>query len=57
MEVLTSQAASGGVNRGFRMQHDGMYTYEQVKTAFSYLYPKRKFSIDADGVSTSYLNL
>ncbi|XP_038067357.1 uncharacterized protein LOC119737233 [Patiria miniata] len=55
MEVITSQTASGGVNRGFRMQHDGMYTYEQVKTAFSYLYPKRK--VASDGVSTSYLDL
>jgi hypothetical protein len=53
--VLTSQTASGGVNRGFRMRSDGMYTYEQAKTAFSYLYPKRK--VDADGVSTTYLDL
>ena len=55
MDVLTSQSDSGGINRGFRMQQGVMHTYEQVKTAFSYLYPKRK--VASDGVSTTYLDL
>ena len=55
MEVLTSQTSGGGVNRRFRMQDGAMYTYEQIKTAFSYLYPKRK--VAPDGVSTIFLDL
>ena len=35
MDVLKSQKAGEGVNRGFRMRGDGMYTYEQIKTAFT----------------------
>ncbi|XP_038054119.1 uncharacterized protein LOC119726483 [Patiria miniata] len=55
LDTLETQQAGGGVNRGIRMRQDGMYTYEQEKTAFSYLYPKRK--VAEDGVSTTYLDL
>ncbi|XP_071793479.1 uncharacterized protein [Asterias amurensis] len=55
MDVLESQKAGEGVNRGFRMRGDGMYTYEQTKTAFTYMYPKRK--VATDGVTTTFLEL
>ena len=55
MTVLTSQNPSSGVNRGFRMKGGDMFTYQQEKIAFSYLYPKRKVS--NDGRSTTYLDL
>ncbi|XP_071797162.1 uncharacterized protein [Asterias amurensis] len=55
MDVLESQKAGEGVNRGFRMRRAGMYTYEQTKTAFTYMYPKRK--VASDGVTTTYLDL
>ncbi|XP_038059915.1 uncharacterized protein LOC119730920 [Patiria miniata] len=55
LEALENQRAGEGVNRGFRMRSDGMYTYEQVKTAFTYFYPKRR--VADDGVSTTYLDL
>ena len=55
LDTLQTQQAGQGVNRGFRMREDGMHTYRKVKTAFTYLYPKRKVS--ADGVTTTYLDL
>ena len=55
LQTLETQQVGEGVNRGFRMRQDGMHTYHQVKTAFTYLYPKRK--VAADGVSTTYLDI
>ena len=46
---------SSGVNRGFRVVNNTMYTYTQVRDAFSYFYPKRK--VLADGVSTTPLDI
>ena len=46
---------SSGVNRGFRVVNNTMYTYKQVRDAFSYFYPKRK--VLADGVSTTPLDI
>ena len=50
LTVLLTKQNSGGVNRGFRVVNNTMYTYTQVRDAFSYFYPKRK--VLADGVST-----
>ena len=55
LEALENQRSGTCVNRGFRMRQDGMYTYQQVKAAFTYLYPKRQVS--QDGISTTYLDL
>ena len=55
LNVLRLQAPGSGINRGFRMRDGDMYTYEQTKTAFTYLYPKRK--VHEDGRSTTYLDL
>ena len=51
---LTKQNSSG-VNKGFRVVNNMMYTYEQVRDAFSYFYPKRK--VLTDGVSTTPLDI
>ena len=55
LHVLLTKQNSSGVNRGFRVVNNTMYTYEQVKDAFSYFYPKRK--VLADGVSTTPLDI
>ena len=55
LNVLRSQTSGTGINRGFQMRGGDMYTYEQTKTAFTYLYPKRK--VNEDGRSTTYLDL
>ena len=55
LHVLLTKQNSSGVNRGFRVVTNTMYTYEQVRDAFSYFYPKRK--VLADGVSTTPLDI
>ena len=55
LNVLLTKQNSGGVNRGFRVVNNTMYTYTQVRDAFSYFYPKRK--VLADGVSTTPLDI
>ena len=55
LQVLLTKQNSSGVNRGFRVVKNTMYTYEQVRDAFSYFHPKRK--VLADGVSTTPLDI
>ena len=55
LHVLLTKQNSSGVNRGFRVVNNTMYTYEQVRDAFSYFYPKR--TVLADGVSTTPLDI
>ena len=55
LNVLLTKQNSGGVNRGFRVVNSTMYTYTQVRDAFSYFYPKQK--VLADGVSTTPLDI
>ena len=55
LNVLLTKQNSGGVNRGFRVVNNAMYTYTQIRDAFSYFYPKRK--VLGDGVSTSPLDI
>ena len=55
LHVLLTKQNSSGVNRGFRVVNNTMYTYEQVRDAFSYFYPKGK--VLADGVSTTPLDI
>ena len=40
LQVLLSKQNSGGVNRGFRVVNNTMFTSTQVRDAFSYFYPK-----------------
>ena len=42
LNVLLTKQNSGEVNRGFHVVNNTMYTYTQVRDAFSYFYPKRK---------------
>ena len=53
--VLLTKQDSAGVNRGFRVVNNTMYTYTQVRDAVSYFYPKRK--VLEDGVSTLPLDI
>ena len=55
LNVLLTKQNSSGVNRGFRVVDNNMYTYEQTRNGFSYFYPKRK--VLADGVSTLPLHI
>ena len=50
LQVLLSKQNGAGVNRGFRVVNNTMYTYTQVRDAFSNFYPKRK--VLEDSVST-----
>jgi G:T-mismatch repair DNA endonuclease (very short patch repair protein) len=55
-KVLTTQQASGGVNRGIKATPGGqVYTYEQARASLSYLYVKRR--VLDDGVHTEPLDL
>ena len=55
LQVLQTQRPSSVVNRGFRVVNNTVYTYNQVRDGFSYLYPKRK--VLDDGVSTEPLDI
>ncbi|XP_070567231.1 uncharacterized protein [Ptychodera flava] len=55
LDVLHSKCDQSVTNRGFRLHGLHMYTYQQLKCGFSYLYIKRK--VLADGVSTEPLQL
>ena len=53
--VLLTKQNSAGVSRRFRVVNNTMYTYTQVRDAFSSFYPERK--VLADGVSTTPLDI
>ena len=55
LNVLLTKQNSGGVNRGFRVLNNTMYTYTQIRDALSNFYLKQKFL--ADGVSTLPLDI
>ena len=55
LQVLQTQRPSSGINRGFRVVNNTVYTYNQVRDGFSYFYPKRK--VLDDGVSTEPLDI
>ena len=50
VNVLLTKQSSVGLNKGFRVVNNSMYSYKQVRDGFSHFYPKRKVS--EDGVST-----
>ena len=53
LEVLQKKQAGGGVNVGFQVHNNALYTYRQERDSLSYLYIKRK--VCDDGVSTEPL--
>ena len=55
MRVLTERKAGSATNRGFRVRDNNVLTYEQVRDAFTYFYPKRK--VQEDGITTTYLDI
>ena len=55
LNVLLTKQNSSGINRGFRVVNNTMYTYTQVRDAFSYFYTKRKALVH--GVSTLPLDI
>ena len=50
LDVLVNKRSGSGVNKGFRLLNNQMFTYVQEKNALTYFYPKRK--VLEDGVST-----
>ena len=55
LEVLTTKQSAGGMNIGFQVKDNAVYTYQQQRDALSYLYPKRK--VMADGITTAPLSI
>ena len=55
LEVLTTKQSAGGVNIGFQVKDNAVYTYQQQQDALSYLYLKRK--VMADGITTAPLSI
>ena len=54
-EVLNSQSAKSGTNKGFRSRNNTIYSYEQSRAGLTYFYCKRE--VLSDGVSTVPLNV
>ena len=55
INVLLTKQSGSGTNKGFRVLNNTVYTYTQVRNAFSYFYPKRK--VLEDGVTTLPLDI
>ena len=55
LEVLKTQQAGWGVNKGFRPQGGSVFSYNQKRLGLSYMYCKRL--VHADGVSTDPLDV
>lgn len=49
-DVLSTGEPASGINRGFRVRNDTIYTYEQVRYAISYFYCKRQ--VMENGIDT-----
>lgn len=54
-KVLDTGESGKGVNVGFRVREQGICTYSQQKSAFPYLYCKRK--VEEDGIHTLPLDI
>ena len=55
LNVLLTKESSAGLNKGFRVVDNTMFTYQQVRDGFSYFYPKRK--VLEDGITTLPLDI
>ena len=53
--VLASQTPASGENRGIALHNNTMYSYNQIKRAFSYFYCKRE--VCKDGIHTKPLDI
>jgi predicted NAD-dependent protein-ADP-ribosyltransferase YbiA (DUF1768 family) len=54
-DVLQTQTSAKGINRGFRVDGEGVQTYSQTRMAFTYLYLKRV--VHPNGIHTSPLDV
>ena len=55
LNFLLTKQSSAGLNKGFRVVDNTMYTYQQIRDGFAYFYPKRK--VLEDGVTTMPLDM
>ena len=55
LNVLLTKQSSGGLNKGFRVVNNSMFSYTQERNGFAYFYPERK--VLQDGVSTFPLDI
>ncbi len=53
--VLQTQETLSAKNKGFVSKKNQVYTYEQIRSSFTYFYPKRE--VLSDGVSTKPLSI
>ena len=53
--VLSTQETLSAKNKGFVSKQNHVYTYEQIRSSFTYFYPKRE--VLSDGVSTKPLSI
>jgi hypothetical protein len=53
--VLRTGTPKSGINRGFRVRHNAIFTYTQERRGFSYFYCKRR--VLDDGIHTEPLDL
>ncbi len=54
-DVLTTQNSHSGLNKGFRVKNNKMFSYHQTRCGFSYFYAKRK--VLNDGIHSVPLDL
>ena len=54
-QALKTRVAKSGLNRGFRVRNNHIYTYAQERRGFSYFYCKRK--VLDDGIHTEHLDI
>ena len=55
LKVLMTKQSAGGINVGFQVKNNTVYTYRQERNALSYLYPKRR--VMEDGITTAPLSI
>ena len=55
LRVLETKQSASGVNKGFRVKDNSVYTYTQTRTGFTFFYPKRK--VLEDHVTTIPLDI
>ena len=55
LRVLQTKESASGVNKGFRVKDNSVYTYTQTRTGFTFFYPKRK--VQEDRITTVPLDI
>ena len=55
LNVLLTKQSRAGLNKGFRVVNNSMYSYTEVRDGFAYFYPPKK--VLKDGVTTIPLDI